>query len=147
MTSIPASRSARAMIFAPRSCPSSPGLATTTRILPLEAASTAGRDATRHAAAGDSRCPHPGGARTTASGDRRPALARRGLHLAGRLSPRPTHLPRPAERVREHATALLPADVAIAERRRGMATTGGAPGGHRLRRSDLLGREREVDAT
>src|SRR3954454_171765 len=36
MTSIPASRSARAMIFAPRSCPSSPGLATTTRILRLE---------------------------------------------------------------------------------------------------------------
>src|SRR4051794_13840820 len=30
---MPASRSARAMIFAPRSCPSSPGLATTTRIL------------------------------------------------------------------------------------------------------------------
>src|SRR5262249_39095639 len=29
---MPASRSARAMIFAPRSCPSSPGLATTTRI-------------------------------------------------------------------------------------------------------------------
>src|SRR5690348_3540702 len=32
MTSMPASRSARAMILAPRSCPSSPGLATTTRI-------------------------------------------------------------------------------------------------------------------
>src|SRR4051812_4802934 len=32
MTSMPASRSARAMIFAPRSCPSRPGLATTTRI-------------------------------------------------------------------------------------------------------------------
>src|SRR3954469_3741743 len=32
MTSIPASRSARAMILAPRSCPSRPGLATTTRI-------------------------------------------------------------------------------------------------------------------
>src|SRR5690242_2148397 len=32
MTSIPASRSARAMIFAPRSWPSRPGLATTTRI-------------------------------------------------------------------------------------------------------------------
>src|SRR5215471_17121878 len=31
MTSKPASRSARATIFAPRSCPSSPGLATTTR--------------------------------------------------------------------------------------------------------------------
>src|SRR5919108_5737071 len=34
MTSIPASRSALAMIFAPRSCPSSPGFAITTRILP-----------------------------------------------------------------------------------------------------------------
>src|SRR5487761_2678225 len=33
MTSIPASRSARAIIFAPRSCPSRPGLATSTRIL------------------------------------------------------------------------------------------------------------------
>src|SRR4051794_33948559 len=33
MTSIPASRSARAMILAPRSCPSRPGFATTTRIL------------------------------------------------------------------------------------------------------------------
>src|SRR5215207_5984644 len=32
MTSIPASRSARAMIFAPRSWPSRPGLAITTRI-------------------------------------------------------------------------------------------------------------------
>src|SRR5215469_9671199 len=31
MTSMPASRKARAMILAPRSCPSSPGLATTTR--------------------------------------------------------------------------------------------------------------------
>src|SRR3954447_18680398 len=30
---MPASRRARAMIFAPRSCPSSPGLAITTRIL------------------------------------------------------------------------------------------------------------------
>src|SRR4029079_16959175 len=40
MTSIPASRSARAMIFAPRSCPSRPGLATTTRIFLVEAAMT-----------------------------------------------------------------------------------------------------------
>src|SRR3954451_20908667 len=37
MTSMPASRSARAMILAPRSCPSRPGLATTTRILRSEA--------------------------------------------------------------------------------------------------------------
>src|SRR4029077_16490491 len=35
MTSIPASRSARAMIFAPRSCPSRPGFATTTLIFPV----------------------------------------------------------------------------------------------------------------
>src|SRR5829696_919053 len=35
---MPASRSARAMIFAPRSWPSSPGLATTTRILRVEMA-------------------------------------------------------------------------------------------------------------
>ncbi|GAA2249455.1 hypothetical protein GCM10010232_41450 [Streptomyces amakusaensis] len=35
MTSIPASRSARAITFAPRSWPSSPGLATTTRIGPV----------------------------------------------------------------------------------------------------------------
>src|SRR5918994_726949 len=34
MTSIPASRRARAMIFAPRSWPSSPGFATTTLIFP-----------------------------------------------------------------------------------------------------------------
>src|SRR5690242_14609578 len=34
MTSIPASRSARAMIFAPRSCPSRPGFAITTLIFP-----------------------------------------------------------------------------------------------------------------
>src|SRR3954466_14614465 len=40
MTSIPASRSARAMIFAPRSGPPRPGLATTTRILRVEVASS-----------------------------------------------------------------------------------------------------------
>src|SRR6266581_5620173 len=34
MTSMPASRNARAMIFAPRSCPSRPGFATTTLIGP-----------------------------------------------------------------------------------------------------------------
>ena len=33
MTSMPASRSARAITFAPRSCPSRPGFAMTTRIL------------------------------------------------------------------------------------------------------------------
>src|SRR6202012_4006559 len=44
MTSMPASRSARAMILAPRSCPSSPGLATTTRILRAVAASIRARN-------------------------------------------------------------------------------------------------------
>src|SRR5919112_5579982 len=43
MTSIPASRSARAMIFAPRSCPSRPGLATTTRIFWLVLGADIGR--------------------------------------------------------------------------------------------------------
>src|SRR3954462_10262113 len=41
MTSMPASRRARAMIFAPRSCPSRPGLATTTRILRCDCVLTA----------------------------------------------------------------------------------------------------------
>src|SRR3954452_3311114 len=43
MTSIPASRSARAMIFAPRSWPSRPGLATTTRIFLVDVLFTAAR--------------------------------------------------------------------------------------------------------
>src|SRR4051794_26401879 len=41
MTSMPASLRARAMIFAPRSWPSRPGLATTTRILRLDSGSAA----------------------------------------------------------------------------------------------------------
>src|ERR1043166_1773338 len=36
MTSMPASRSARAMTFAPRSCPSRPGFATSTRIFRVD---------------------------------------------------------------------------------------------------------------
>src|SRR3978361_557293 len=52
MTSMPASRSARAMIFAPRSCPSRPGLATTTRILRLLEASIRPRGRPRRAHAG-----------------------------------------------------------------------------------------------
>src|SRR5213078_910011 len=52
MTSIPASRSARAMIFAPRSWPSSPGLATTTRIFRVCVLFTAAADVMAPAAAG-----------------------------------------------------------------------------------------------
>src|SRR3954466_9837325 len=106
---MPASRSARAMIFAPRSCPSRPGLATTTRILPLDAASTAGRDPTRHAAAGTGRwstavCP-----RFAAYRDRGPPFAGRGLHVVGLVRGRALDVPRPLGRVREHAAPLLPA--------------------------------------
>src|SRR6478672_6452896 len=139
MTSIPASRRARAMIFAPRSCPSKPGLATTTRILPFDAASTAGRDATRHAAAHDARCPPPGGTRAAPDRDRRHALPRRGLHVAGRLRPLPRDLPRPPHRLREHAAALLPADLAAARRRRAVAADRLGAGGYRLRGSRLVG--------
>ena len=46
MTSMPASRSARAMIFAPRSCPSKPGFATTTRIFLLDTGRKLPADAT-----------------------------------------------------------------------------------------------------
>src|SRR6266576_479582 len=47
MTSMPASRRARAMIFAPRSCPSRPGLATTTRIFLFVAVDMSGCAARR----------------------------------------------------------------------------------------------------
>src|SRR5579859_6582777 len=43
MTSTPASRRARATTFAPRSCPSRPGLAITTRMVPMPASCWAGR--------------------------------------------------------------------------------------------------------
>src|SRR5439155_1970364 len=52
MPSMPASRSARAMIFAPRSWPSSPGLATTTRIFRVCVLFTAAADVMAPAAAG-----------------------------------------------------------------------------------------------
>src|SRR3954463_11060650 len=78
MTSMPASRSARAMIFAPRSCPSKPGLATTTRILPLDAASTAGRDPTP-------RCRRGRFSVESALADLDDGLHRRRMHLADDL--------------------------------------------------------------
>src|SRR5438105_1015581 len=58
MTSNPASRSARAMIFAPRSCPSRPGLATTTRYGRCTARNTRRVPATQ---------PKPGGRRAAAA--------------------------------------------------------------------------------
>ena len=78
MTSMPASRSARAMIFAPRSWPSRPGLATTTRIL---------REFTRRRLAGaTSRCGPPAGrARARCAG----AGSRRARGSPGRARPAP----------------------------------------------------------
>src|SRR6267143_418574 len=142
MTSMPASRRARAMILAPRSCPSKPGLATTTRILPLDAASTAGRDATRDARAGDPPCPPSGGPRTPTGGSRRPPVERRGLHVAGRVLARRGHLPRPARSLREHAAALLPAHLAAAGLGRAVAAPGLGPGRRRLRGRAVVGRAR-----
>src|SRR5215208_1511576 len=127
------------MIFAPRSCPSKPGFATTTRILPLDAASTAGRDPTRHAAADDSRCPPPGGTGSAACGHRRHPFPRRGLHVVGRLLARPWNLPRPPRGVREHAAPLLPPELAAAGRRSGVATAGIGAGRRRVRGRGLVG--------
>src|SRR5215210_4231428 len=83
MTSMPASRSARAMIFAPRSCPSRPGLATTTRIFFVEV------EAAIRASVGER---SPAAARWAAAG-------RPDLRLAGdRLDARPAVLDRGALR-------------------------------------------------
>src|SRR3954454_21070174 len=75
MTSIPASRSARAMILAPRSCPSRPGLATTTRILRPEVAMPAAYPLPR----GRRRAPQPRGARADTADPGRPL----GVRAAG----------------------------------------------------------------
>src|SRR3954467_6718724 len=72
MTSMPASRSARAMIFAPRSWPSRPGLATTTRIFfPEDGAADIASFATDRPArsALDSTKARPGRARPLADRD------------------------------------------------------------------------------
>src|SRR3954467_12176788 len=73
MTSMPASRRARAMIFAPRSWPSSPGLATTTRIL-REVSGAMGRPHSRRNAA-----------RRRGGGAGGPPHARRSLDLEDHL--------------------------------------------------------------
>ena len=59
MTSMPASRSARAMILAPRSWPSRPGLATTTRILRPAARGSVGVSVSRRHVASEFMGPSP----------------------------------------------------------------------------------------
>src|SRR6478609_7416682 len=89
MTSMPASRSARAMILAPRSCPSKPGLATTTRILravavAIGAGKRSGCSEDRRLGGGPEDLLHGGdhlalgGASTGGGDDRRHQIARAG---------------------------------------------------------------------
>src|SRR5215211_5958450 len=86
---IPASRSARAMIFAPRSCPSSPGLATTTRILRSLAPLSAAFSAVASTAAKSTRPPpakHPAATWSTESFSR--PLSRVGAEVGQRADQR-----------------------------------------------------------
>src|ERR1700753_3082698 len=100
MTSIPASRRARAMIFAPRSCRSSPGLATTTRILRSVALMAGGPDLMDVGPPGACR-----GRSVAAPGERD---ARHRPH-DGRAAERDAGLQPPAEAVQPHH---LPAALA-----------------------------------
>src|SRR4051794_38553883 len=76
MTSIPASRSARAMIFAPRSWPSRPGFATTTLIFPATVGQYRNGEAHRRRLLPRVAEPRPRPLRVPVRGERR-ATARR----------------------------------------------------------------------
>ena len=121
MTSMPASRSARAMTFAPRSCPSRPGFAITTRIFFAIRAAVYGREADRRGLEprvaeprrrairlprrGAGPAParlRPGRARTAREHERRLAARRLDRHHA--LAPRPLGRPR-AVGLGEHGRA------------------------------------------
>src|SRR3954454_19588539 len=110
---MPASRSARAMILAPRSCPSRPGLATTTRIFLLPCCcgascsavpSIAGRESRRSAVPAA-----PGVAGDPASLpvlERREAAGIRELQLVdARVADQPRVVPRVAVHVDPHGLA------------------------------------------
>src|SRR6188508_600693 len=105
MTSIPASLSARAMIFAPRSCPSRPGFAMTTRIVPGTSAEYRGAPDRHRLLAGVAE-PRQRTFGVHARGRREPRAA--GLR-AGRARPaaRGEHLAR-GRRDRDHALAPRP---------------------------------------
>src|SRR5262245_19164070 len=105
MTSIPASRRARAMIFAPRSCPSRPGFAMTTRIGPGTSAEYRGAPDRHRLLAGVAE-PRQRTFRVHARGEREPCPAR--LRAGG---PRPTARAEPVargRRDRDHALASRP---------------------------------------
>src|SRR5580692_3325894 len=88
MTSKPASRRARAMTLAPRSCPSSPGLATTTRYGRFTEADTKrwpGRKA------------HPGPGAPIGPDRPRPAGEGSSLELRGTVAPAQVAQPDPPE--------------------------------------------------
>src|SRR5690349_11815980 len=120
MTSMPASRSARAMILAPRSCPSRPGFATTTRIFPAIA-------------------PEP------TSEDRRfapraPDLAQRVAHLSHR------HVGARGLHDRLHQVAVVVGRVLLQARERRSGSRRVALRPHCLHALDLLLLERGIDA-
>src|SRR4051795_4638203 len=130
MTSMPASRSARAMIFAPRSWPSRPGLATTTRIFLVDVLLTAARKlmrtrmvSPRHGGAGllaGGIAAGGNGRNVAASGDRAPGRRHAPAPPAGR---------RPPDRADARRTRRRPgpADGRVVGHRPGPARRG-APG-------------------
>src|SRR3954467_14432010 len=114
MTSMPASRRARAMIFAPRSWPSRPGFAITTLILRATGRQVYGREADRRwllarlaeprrsAVRLPRRGARPAPARLRDGGPVEAPRARRGLAADRRdrdlpLAPRPLGRPRPVD--------------------------------------------------
>src|SRR3954454_6448190 len=117
MTSIPASRSARAMIFAPRSWPSRPGLATTTRILRFSAMASRSYGTVGHPGGAVRPAGHGAGARerrawSSMAPERLSPLDRSFLHVESatahmhvparaRFVPDPALPPVTVERVRE----------------------------------------------
>src|SRR5688572_28164852 len=105
MTSMPASRSALAMIFAPRSCPSNPGLAITTRIRPPGTWAEYRGALVRH---------------RLLAGVAEPRERALRLHAAGGRQPRPPRLrarrPRPSARARGVARCRRHRDHPLAPR-------------------------------
>src|SRR5215468_5637085 len=120
MTSMPASRSARAMILAPRSCPSRPGFATTTRIFPAIGPEPTSED--RRLA------------------PRAPDLAQRVAHLAHR------HVGARGRQHGLHEVAVGVGRILLQAGERRLSRGRVAPFAHRLHARDLLSLQSRVDA-
>src|SRR5581483_7377308 len=133
---MPASRSARAITFAPRSCPSSPTFAITTRTRP----------AIRRRASRATRPTPPSAHRTSLRGSRRPSRRRRspeaGSCRAARRPPSAVRAPPPPPAQRPHPLDLLALERRVdLEQRRLVVLVDGEPvdaDDHALPRLDLL---------